>query len=348
MTFQSPKSSMPVQHLQVYQAEDFRVIQGVNEGEALGVADDLLLEDVYSLRPGARPRRLAIRYPEPREGLRRPDPQSPPAFRVGEDSQLGETGHPLHLDALLTFMAPHGETVEVLVLVETDTAGMIARTCLLPLAPLSEKTGYALVTIDRDQALARLAQTALVSFSRGTRITMADGRQVPVEKLRPGDRILTRDSGPQILRWIGRQTLRAVGAFAPITIAPGALNNTGPLTLSPNHRLFIYQRVDRLGTGSREVMVRAGNLVNGTSVVQSAGGFVEYFQLLFDKHEIIYAEGIASESLFVDMTTRPVVPEEVQARLKGDARPVEAGLELEAAELSRADAVELLRRASSC
>jgi len=128
----------------------------------------------------------------------------------------------------------------------------------------------------------------------------------------------------------------------------GALNNTGPLTLSPTHRLFIYQRVDHLGTGSREVMVRARNLVNGTNVVQSAGGFVDYFQLLFDKHEIIFAEGIASESLFVDMTTRPVVPEEVQDSLKGDARPVDIGHELSAMELSRKDAVALLKRASSC
>ncbi len=342
MTFQGPNLHMPVQHLHVYPADAFRVAQGVNLGDPVGVMDELELEDIYELAPGATPQRLALSHPEGAGAT------GPAAFAVAEGSPVGRAGQPIYLDALLTFMAPHGETLEALLLVETDAAGMIAATYLLPLAPVAAKTGYTLVTIEREAARARLAQSASVSFTRSTRITMADGRQVPVEELRPGDRVLTKDSGPQVLRWIGEQTLRATGAFAPITIAAGALNNTGDLTLSPNHRLFIYQRVDHLGAGAREVMVRARNLVNGTTVVQSAGGFVDYFQLLFDKHEIIYAEGIASESLFVDMTTRPVVPEEVQARLKGDARPVEIGQELSPSELSRKDAVELLRRASSC
>ncbi len=343
MTFQSLTQTMPVQHLQVYRAEAFRVSEGVNLGEAIGIADDLELEDTYSLNDGAQLERLALSQPQATSAH-----AGKAAFSIAENSELGTPGQALFLDCLLTFMAPHGETLEALLLVETDRAGMIGATYLLPLAPVAAKTGYTLVTIDRENALERLAQSASVSFSRGTRITMADGRQVAVEDLRPGDRILTKDSGPQVLRWIGHQTLRASGAFVPITIAPGALNNTGPLTLSPNHRLFIYQRVDHLGAGSREVMVRARDLVNGTSVVQTPGGFVDYFQLLFDKHEIIYAEGIASESLFVDMTTRPVVPAEIQARLKGDARPSLAGLELTAGELSRRDAVALLKRASSC
>ena len=342
MTFQGPNLHMPVQHLQVYPADVFRVAQGVNLGDPVSVMDELELEDIYELSPGAVLQRLALSHPGHGSAA------GPAAFAVAEDSPLGRSGQAIYLDALLTFMAPHGETLEALLLVETDAEGMIAATYLLPLAPVAAKTGYALVKIEREAARAKLAQSASVSFARTTRITMADGRQVPVEDLRPGDRVLTKDSGPQVLRWIGEQTLRATGAFAPITIAAGALNNTGDLTLSPNHRLFIYQRVDHMGAGAREIMVRARNLVNGTTVVQSAGGFVDYFQLLFDKHEIIFAEGIASESLFVDMTTRPVVPEDVQARLKGDASPVEIGQELSPRELSRKDAVELLKRASSC
>src|SRR5690606_17316517 len=125
------------------------------------------------------------------------------------------------------------------------------------------------------------------------------------------------DNGPCEIRWIGRQVVRATGAFAPILIAKGALNNSGDLMLSPNHRLFIYQRRDRIRAGRSEVLVRARQLVNGHSVVQSDGGFVEYFQLLFDRHEIIYAEGIAAESLLVDTRVRPVIPDEVTRRLAG-------------------------------
>ena len=66
-----------------------------------------------------------------------------------------------------------------------------------------------------------------------TRITMATGAQVPVEDLRPGDRILTRDDGPQPLRWIGQRTTRASGLFAPVLIRAGTLNNARDLVVAP-------------------------------------------------------------------------------------------------------------------
>ncbi|MGB1695952.1 MAG: Hint domain-containing protein, partial [Paracoccaceae bacterium] len=37
----------------------------------------------------------------------------------------------------------------------------------------------------------------------------------PIEELNAGDEILTRDAGVQEIRWIGRVTMRASGAFAP-------------------------------------------------------------------------------------------------------------------------------------
>lgn len=337
MSFQNQTTSLPIQSLQVFPAGDFRVSHGVNQGDAVGVAGELELEDIFELAPEAAQMRLAIATDEEGGG-----------FFVAADSELGRAGAALYLDSLVTFMGPHGSTEEALVLVEiAPETGMVARTYLHPLTPLAAKTPYTLVTIDPDGARAKLAQSACVSFCRGTHITMADGRQVLVEDLRCGMRVLTRDSGPQELHWIGEQTLRASGAFAPIVIAPGALNNTGELVVSPNHRLFVYQRVDAMGTGQKELLVKARHLLNGISVVKSEGGFVDYFQLLFDKHEIIYAEGIASESLFVDTTTSLVVPKEVQARLTGDARPVQAGRELTAADLAPKDAVEMLRRASA-
>ena len=80
------------------------------------------------------------------------------------------------------------------------------------------RTPYALVGIDCETAPEQLAQRACARFTRGTRITMASGEQRPIEDLRPGDRVLTRDAGPQYLRWIGVTTQRATGDFAPICI----------------------------------------------------------------------------------------------------------------------------------
>ena len=113
-----------------------------------------------------------------------------------------------------------------------------------------------------------------MSFTRGTRITTclrrtASHRGPAVE----GDRILTRDSGPQELRWIGQSTVRAVGDFAPVCIRAGTLNNAHDLLVSPDHRLFVYQRRDELGAGRSELLVKARHLVNGDSVFVQDGGF---------------------------------------------------------------------------
>lgn len=339
MSFHQSRTGMPVRHLSVYPAEMFRVAHGANEGDPIGDAAELILEDIYELDSGAAPVRLALVVQD-----------DTGAFHVAGTSATGQAGAPVYLDCLVTFMAPDGETGEALVFVEVDApTGTIAQVYLHPLAAIAPGTGYTLVTVDRDTAGARLAASAMVAFLRGTRITMADGLQVPIEDLKPGDRVLTRDSGPQAVRWIGMQTLRASGAFAPITIAPGTLNNTAELVVSPNHRLFIYQRVDALGAGRKEILVKAGLLVNGTTVTQNPGGFVDYFQILFDSHEIIYAEGIAAESLFVDVATRPALPAAV-ARLAPDAAGTGAlgAHELREADLAaRTDTAEMLRRVSA-
>lgn len=323
--------------LPVLRGEDFPVISGANLGDGLTEASELMLDDVYHLASRAA-----------RHSLKLADIDGDRQFRVSAGSEAGVAGRRVMLDSALTFMCPDGATVEALVFVELTEDGMVAACWLLPLAALASTQDYALVAVDRDGARAKLAEVACVSFVRGTQITLADGMQVPIETLKVGDRVLTRDNGPQQVRWIGSQTVRATGSFAPITIAAGALNNSGDLTVSPNHRLFIYQRQDHAGAGRAEVLVRARNLVNGETVVQSDGGFVDYFQLMFDEHEIIYAEGIAAESLLVDTRVRPVIPAELRGRLAGGMEDLGGGIELEDGAMDASAAAELLRRASAC
>ncbi|MEO0380834.1 MAG: Hint domain-containing protein, partial [Pseudomonadota bacterium] len=113
-----------------------------------------------------------------------------------------------------------------------------------------------------------------------------------------------------------------------------------------DHRLFIYQRKDRLGAGRSELLVKARHLVNGDSVTVQDGGFVDYFELLFDSHQIIYAEGIAAESMLIDTRTKSAVPDEVTALLSGHTKTGLSGLDVTETLLDRPDAAELLRRAS--
>jgi hypothetical protein len=329
----------PTQNLLVFPASDFVVTDGVAEGDPVSFADELVMDDVYQLQSSARRSRLGLAVE-----IGTAEEAGAGSFSVAEGSEVGQAGNALHLDCCITLMAPDSTTFEALVLVEVDE-GAVAGVYLLPLAMLQPRTDYRLVGLDRHSATTRFAEVACVSFTRGTLITMASGQQVPIEDLKVGDRVLTRDDGPQAIRWIGQTTLRAVGSFAPIMIRKGALHNENDLIVSPDHRIFVYQRQDRLGAGRAEVLVKVRHLINGTSVVQLEGGFVEYFQLLFDDHQIIYAEGIAAESLLIDPRTRPAVPE--------DQRPARhsyrAHLSYEVQEnlLAAPDAVDLLRRASS-
>lgn len=329
------QTANPIYSLPVYPAGDVRVVEGANLGDPVSFADELLLDDIYALTSGALREALSIE----------PGPKG--TFRVALHSDLGRSGATLHLDCSLTLMSPDGLTSDALVIVETDVEGNIADIYVLPFAELVPRTPYALVGIDTETAPNQLAQFACARFTRGTRITLASGQQCPIENLAVGDRVLTRDDGVQELRWIGHATVRAVGNFAPICIREGTLSNTSDLIVSPDHRLFIYQRRDRLGAGRSELLVKARHLVNGHSVVVQDGGFVDYFQLLFDAHQIIYAEGIAAESMQVDTRTGPAVPPEVVAQLKlaPDEKDLD-GLDVQEALLDRPDAAELLRRAS--
>lgn len=326
---------LPVQTLAVFRAEDFCVVNGVNLGDGLTHAEELQLADTYQLKKDAERARLSVEVVDDR-------------LIVASDSELGRAGHELHLDCVTTFMAGARTTVELLVLVETDGDGLIEEVFFMPFAPLDPEAEYALVKVDEDTARTRLGEVACIAFTRGTRITLSNGMQKPIEELQIGDRVLTRDHGAQALRWIGCQTVRATGAFAPIVIKKGALNNAHDLIVSPNHRIFIYQRRDAVRAGRAEVLVKAKLLVNGKNVVQSEGGYVDYFQLLFDTHEIIYAEGIAAESMFADGRVRPFLPADVQARLAQEHAFAETSkaFELRDGMLEPSVAADVLRSAS--
>ncbi|KIC39758.1 Hint domain-containing protein [Leisingera sp. ANG-M7] len=324
--------------VQAYPAERFCVEYGANSGDPLGVLEDLVLDDIYLLNSPSPPQRLGIAAHH--DG----------SFTIGDGSAIGTPGAALHLDCLLTLMPDRGPNTETLVMVEADAEGYIAAIFLVPLAPLQPQMPYTLVKAEREPARRKLAQSACVSFTRGTRITLSTGEQRPIEEMRAGDRVLTRDDGIQEVRWVGQSTLRAVGDLAPILIRKGALNNSNDLIVSPSHRLMVYQRRDEIGAGAPELLVRARDLVNGGSVVVLDGGFTDYFQILFDQHHIIYAEGIAAESTFLDPVTRQVLPEDFWTSRPGTLPATHTcgahGLDVNRSLLDRPDAVRLLKRAS--
>ena len=333
----APIRPNPALSVPVLKAHDVRAIDGANAGDGLSFAAELVLDDVYEVAKDAVPLRLSL------------IPQTGTLFRREGDAD-GAPDAIVHLDCAVTFMSTNGQMTEALILVEVDADGHASEVYLLPLSTLPPRIEHRLVAIDTQGAPHKFGQVACVSFARGTHITLATGEQRRIEGLKVDDRILTRDDGIQQIRWIGQSTVRAVGAFAPICIRAGTLNNTNDLIVSPDHRLFVYQRKDEVGVGRAELLVKARHLVNGETIRVQAGGFVDYFQLLFDSHQIIYAEGIAAESMLIDTRTRAVLPSELSAAMgenvTGHTDLPHAGLDVSESLLMRPDAAALLRKAS--
>lgn len=315
-----------------YPAHRLIVSWGANEKDPIGGPADVAMGDIYRLHREAEAQTLAIW-------------DGPEGQEVADGSQVGRPGDRVMLEVCHSLMAPDGTLIDVLVLSvsgDDDTTRHF-----LPLAPMEPRGEYELVASETDTAPARLADIACVSFLAGTHLTLAGGAQKPVEDLAEGDRLLTRDHGPRPIRWIGQQVQRATGALAPVRIREGTLNVARDLRLSPHHRLFIWQRRDELGTGRAEVLVKAAHLVNGDTVAREEGGFVETYQIVFDSHEIIYAEGVAVESLLVTPHTRAALPQGVGADDNASDRMNAAEIEVQETALEgEEDPATKLTRAS--
>jgi len=138
---------------------------------------------------------------------------------------------------------------------------------------------------------------SIICFTPGARILTQWGER-PIETLRPGDRIITRDHGLQPIRWIGKRTLSGQGDCAPVSIASGVMGGTGALILSPRHRVLYTGYRAELLFGESEVLVAAEHLVNGCDITVAPRDEVTYIHIMLDRHEVIYASGIATESFY--------------------------------------------------
>ncbi|MDF1726747.1 MAG: Hint domain-containing protein [Sulfitobacter sp.] len=136
---------------------------------------------------------------------------------------------------------------------------------------------------------------SIICFTGGTCIDTPYGAR-PVETLAPGDLVLTRDSGPQPLRWIGQRTVCGLGDFAPVEFLRGAIGNDRPLRVSPQHRMLIKDYRATMFFGEEEVIVAADFLLDESTVQRREMASVTYYHLLFDRHELVRASGLWSES----------------------------------------------------
>ena len=149
---------------------------------------------------------------------------------------------------------------------------------------------------------ARRIEAGTLCFTPGAAILTAEGPR-PVESLREGQRLQTKDNGLQELLWIGRRRisgarLQVQPELAPVRLEPGTLAAGRPeraLLLSPDHRVVVTGA--GLLYGADEVLVAARDLVDGRSARVVRGlAEVTYIHLMLPGHEILFADGVECDS----------------------------------------------------
>jgi len=146
--------------------------------------------------------------------------------------------------------------------------------------------------------------TGVICFTPGTRIRTGRG-DILVEDIAEGDRVQTKDNGPQEVLWKGEKRISGARLYAmpelrPIRLRAGALGIDRPqddLVVSPSHRMLVKGAKARALFNAEEVLVRASDLIDDRLVLRDLTlPAVTYVHLLLPRHEVVFANGLETES----------------------------------------------------
>jgi len=141
-------------------------------------------------------------------------------------------------------------------------------------------------------------------FGRGTLIATPMG-QTSIEDLTPGDKVKTRDNGEMTLRWksacqFGGPNMQGEADSLPIRIKADALGDLRPaqdLIVSPRFRVLSNHPSCQALFGSPEALAPAIDLLDGDTILQvRPPEALTFYNLMFDSHQIIQANGLDTES----------------------------------------------------
>lgn len=130
-------------------------------------------------------------------------------------------------------------------------------------------------------------------FVRGTMIATPEG-EVPVEKLKVGDLVISLVKEVAEITWVGKRTIDPKNLDKPrndlpIRFCAGAISENVPhrdLLVSPDHCIFIGG-----------FLIPAKLLINDTTVTQRfCMAPIDYFHIELEKHDVLWAEGAMAES----------------------------------------------------
>ena len=150
---------------------------------------------------------------------------------------------------------------------------------------------------------------AFPCFALGTAVLTPSG-QKPIENLSIGDLVQTMDNGAQPIRWIGQSTVDATDRMAPVVIPKGVISNERDLIVSPQHRVVVSTASASLYLGEPQILVPAIALVGWMGIHRKPMAEITYVHVMFDAHEVIFAEGAGTESLLIGPQSRQDLPPE--------------------------------------
>ena len=177
-------------------------------------------------------------------------------------------------------------------------------------------------TLPFDQLITNAFQD-FVCFTKGTKIETESG-EIAIEDLAVGDMVITSNGEPKPIRWIGRKSLSSTELavsenLRPVRITAGALGNNLPacdLLVSRQHRMVVSSAISKRMFEAADVLIPSIKLTELPGIyVDNNVESVEYFHILFDQHEVIFAEGAPSESLYTGPESLKAVSPEMREEI---------------------------------
>lgn len=268
-----------------------------------GTADLLLLE---AAEGAAEIRKRAARMVRRLIGTAVGRPAEGDAGPAEEEEELPDQG----------FIVTDGVTSYPLTIIPVPDSGTRLVMILGDLPPANRDLWVVRTSIDRARVAAGGREGGgVICFTPGTRIATPEGPKL-IQALRPGDLVLTKDDGPQEVLWMGHRRMSGARLYAmphlrPIRLRSGALGLDMPepdLIVSPAHRMLVKGAAAQALFGTSEVLVRAEDMINDASImVDHALREVTYVHILLARHNIVFANGIETESFHPSNTALEMI-----------------------------------------
>ncbi|WP_169583217.1 Hint domain-containing protein [Rhodobacter capsulatus] len=157
---------------------------------------------------------------------------------------------------------------------------------------------------------------ALPCLGGGTTIATAEG-PMPIDWLRPGDRVLTRDNGYQPLLWVGQHTMprRAPAETRPLLLAAACFGAAQPerdVLLSPGTGVLLAGHELELWFGESEMFARARDAL---PKAEAGAGPQKLYSMLLASPEIVLAEGMWVSSVHADAGYLSLLPDRIRGAI---------------------------------